>query len=66
MTDAYRNTRNLGGPAHVRATERFNLGRNPSYSREQLARVPDLLPTDSDIAIAKQVGVDRLAVRRIR
>jgi hypothetical protein len=25
-------------------------------SREQLARVLDLLPTDSDIAISKQVG----------
>jgi hypothetical protein len=38
----------------------------PSYSREQLARVLDLLATNSDIAIAKQAGLDRLAVRRIR
>lgn len=37
-----------------------------SYSREQLARVLDLLATDSDIAIAKQVGLDRLAIHRIR
>jgi putative DNA-invertase from lambdoid prophage Rac len=54
------------GIAHAQATERVYLGRKPSYSREQLAHVLDLLPTDSDIAIAKQVGLDRLAVRRIR
>lgn len=54
------------GIAHAQATERVYLGRKPSYSREQLARVLDLLATDSDIAIAKQVGLDRLAVRRIR
>jgi putative DNA-invertase from lambdoid prophage Rac len=54
------------GIAHAQATERVYLGRKPSYSREQLARVLDLLPTDSDIAIAKQVGLDRLVVRRVR
>jgi putative DNA-invertase from lambdoid prophage Rac len=54
------------GIAHAQATERVYLGRKPSYSREQLARVLDLLATDSDIAIAKHIGLDRLAVRRIR
>jgi DNA invertase Pin-like site-specific DNA recombinase len=54
------------GITHAQATKRVYLGRKPSYSREQLARVLDLLATDSDIAIAKQVGLDRLAVRRIR
>jgi hypothetical protein len=54
------------GIAHAQATDRVYLGRKPSYSREQLARVLDLLATDSDIAIAKQVGLDRLVVRRIR
>jgi putative DNA-invertase from lambdoid prophage Rac len=53
------------GIAHAQATERVYLGRKPSYGREQLARVLDLA-TDSDIAIAKQVCLDRLAVRRIR
>jgi putative DNA-invertase from lambdoid prophage Rac len=49
------------------SSERVYLGRKPSYSREQLVRVLlDLLATDSDVAIAKQVGLDRLAVRRIR
>jgi hypothetical protein len=54
------------GIAHAQATERVYLGRKPSYSREQLTRVLDLLATDSDVVIAKQVGLDRLAVRRIR
>jgi putative DNA-invertase from lambdoid prophage Rac len=54
------------GIAHAQATERVYLGRKHSYSREQLARVLDLLATASDIAIAKQIGLDRLAVRRIR
>jgi DNA invertase Pin-like site-specific DNA recombinase len=54
------------GIAHAQATERVYLGRKPSYSREQLARVIDLLATDSDVVIAKQVGLDRLAIRRIR
>jgi hypothetical protein len=54
------------GIAHAQATERVYLGRKPSYSREQLVRVLDLLATGSDVAIAKQVGLDRLAIRRIR
>jgi putative DNA-invertase from lambdoid prophage Rac len=54
------------GIAHAQTTERVYLGRKPSYSREQIACVLDLLAADSDIAIAKQVGLDRLAVRRIR
>jgi putative DNA-invertase from lambdoid prophage Rac len=53
------------GITRAQATERLYLGRKRSYSREQLARVLDLLATGSDIAIAKQVGLDRLAVRRI-
>jgi putative DNA-invertase from lambdoid prophage Rac len=48
------------GIAHAQATERVYLGRKPS------ARVLDLLATDSDIVIGKQVGLDRLAIRRIR
>jgi hypothetical protein len=51
---------------HTQAAERVYLGRKPSYSRDQLARVLDLLAADSDIAIAKQVGLHRLAVRRVR
>jgi putative DNA-invertase from lambdoid prophage Rac len=54
------------GIAHAQAIERVYLGRKPSYSREQLARVLDLLATASDITVAKQVGLDRLAIRRIR
>jgi putative DNA-invertase from lambdoid prophage Rac len=55
------------GIAHAQANgERIYLGRKPSYSREQLGRILDLLATESDITIAKQVGLDRLAVRRIR
>jgi putative DNA-invertase from lambdoid prophage Rac len=54
------------GIAHAQASERVYLGRKPSYSREQLARVLDLLATASDITVAKQVDLDRLAVRRIR
>jgi putative DNA-invertase from lambdoid prophage Rac len=54
------------GIAHAQATERVYLGRKPTYSREQLARILDLLATDSDIAIAKQVGLDRFVVRRVR
>jgi putative DNA-invertase from lambdoid prophage Rac len=54
------------GIAHAQATGRVYLGRKPSYSREQFARILDVLATDSDIAIAKQVGLDRLVVRRIR
>ena len=46
------------GIAHAQATERVCLGRKPSYSRGQLAHVLDLLATDSDVAIAKQVGLD--------
>jgi putative DNA-invertase from lambdoid prophage Rac len=38
------------GIAHALAIERVYLGRKPSYSREQFARVLDLLATDSDIA----------------
>jgi putative DNA-invertase from lambdoid prophage Rac len=45
---------------------RIYLGRKPSYSRQQLDRILDLLATESDITFAKQVGLDRLAVRRIR
>src|SRR5262249_35353735 len=55
------------GIAYAQANgNRVYLGRKPSYSREQLGRVLDLLATESDITIAKQVGLDRLAVRRIR
>jgi putative DNA-invertase from lambdoid prophage Rac len=42
------------------------LGRKPTFTREQLCRVIDLLPNMSDVAIGKQVGVDRLVVRRIQ
>jgi DNA invertase Pin-like site-specific DNA recombinase len=55
------------GIAYAQANgNRIYLGRKPSYSREQLGRILDLLGTESDITIAKQVGLDRLAVRRIR
>jgi hypothetical protein len=54
------------GIAHAQATERVYLGRKPSYTREQLVRFLDLLATVSDIAICKQVGLDRLVVRRVR
>src|SRR6266404_3880125 len=55
------------GIAHAQANgHRVYLGRKPSYSREQLGRILDLLATESDITIAKQVGLDRLAIRRIR
>jgi hypothetical protein len=45
---------------------RVYLGRKPTYNREQLARVMDLLDHESDITIAREVGLDRLAVRRVR
>jgi len=51
--------------AHANGS-RVYLGRKPSYSREQLGRILELLATESDITIAKQVGLDRLAIRRIR
>ena len=55
------------GIAHAQANgSRVYLGRKPSYSREQLGCILDLLATESDITIAKQVGLDRLAVRRVR
>jgi len=55
------------GIAHAQANgNRVYLGRKPSYSREQLGRILDLLATESDVTIAKQVGLDRLAIRRIR
>ena len=55
------------GIAHAQANgHRVYLGRKPTYNREQLGRILDLLATQSDITIAKQVGLDRLAVRRIR
>jgi putative DNA-invertase from lambdoid prophage Rac len=55
------------GIAHAQANgSRVYLGRKPSYSREQLDRILDLLATESDVTIAKQVGLDRLAIRRIR
>jgi hypothetical protein len=65
MTDITRLAQQAG-IAHAQATERVYLGQKPSYSREQLARLLDLLASVSDIAIAKQVDLDRLAVRRIR
>ena len=48
--------------AHANGS-RVYLGRKPSYSREQLGRILELLATESDITIAKQVGLDRLAIR---
>src|SRR5262249_36514224 len=55
------------GIAHAQANgHRVYLGRKPSFSREQLGRILDLLATESDVLIAKQVGLDRLAIRRIR
>jgi putative DNA-invertase from lambdoid prophage Rac len=55
------------GIAHAQANgHRVYLGRKPTYNREQLSRVLELLATESDITIGKQVGLDRLAVRRIR
>src|SRR5882762_5115449 len=55
------------GIAHAQTNgNRVYLGRKPSYSREQLGRILDLLATESDVTIAKQVGLDRLAIRRIR
>jgi DNA invertase Pin-like site-specific DNA recombinase len=55
------------GIAYAQANgSRVYLGRKPSYSRQQLDRILHLLATESDITIAKQVGLDRLAVRRIR
>ncbi len=55
------------GIAHAQANgHRVYLGRKPSYSREQLARIMDLLDHQSDITIAREVGLDRLAIRRIR
>jgi DNA invertase Pin-like site-specific DNA recombinase len=55
------------GIAYAQANgSRVYLGRKPSYSRQQLDRILDLLATESDITIAKQVGLDRLAVRRIQ
>jgi putative DNA-invertase from lambdoid prophage Rac len=55
------------GIAHAQANgDRVYLGRKPSYTREQLTRVMDLLAHQSDITIAREVGLDRLAIRRIR
>jgi putative DNA-invertase from lambdoid prophage Rac len=55
------------GIAHAQANgNRVYLGRKPSYSREQLARIMDLLNHQSDVTIAREVGLDRLAIRRIR
>jgi putative DNA-invertase from lambdoid prophage Rac len=62
-----RRSRLVAGFAHAQANgSRVYLGRKPSYSRQQLGRILDLLATESDITIAKQVGLDRLAIRRIR
>jgi len=55
------------GIAHAQANgNRVYLGRKPTYNREQLARILDLLAHQSDVVIAKQVGLDRLAIRRVR
>jgi len=55
------------GIAHAQANgHRVYLGRKPTYNREQLARIMDLLDHQSDITIAREVGLDRLAIRRIR
>jgi DNA invertase Pin-like site-specific DNA recombinase len=55
------------GIAHAQANgHRVYLGRKPTYNREQLARIMDLLANQSDVTIAREVGLDRLAIRRIR
>lgn len=56
------------GIAHARATRpAAYLGRKPSYSREQLAAVlARLALTPSDLAIAREVGLSRETVRRVR
>jgi DNA invertase Pin-like site-specific DNA recombinase len=55
------------GIAHAQTNgNRVYLGRKPSYSREQLTRIMDLLAHQSDVTIAREVGLDRLAIRRIR
>jgi DNA invertase Pin-like site-specific DNA recombinase len=56
------------GIAHAKAmNERAYLGRQPSYTREQLATVTTLLANDAGISeIAKTAGLSRQTVYRIK
>jgi DNA invertase Pin-like site-specific DNA recombinase len=55
------------GIDHVKAAgERSYLGRKPTYTRDQLAKVCDMLETQGIAAIAKETGLTRQTVYRIK
>jgi putative DNA-invertase from lambdoid prophage Rac len=55
------------GIEHARANgDRVYLGRKPSYTREQLAKVRDMLGQHGIAQIAKDAGLSRQAVYRIQ
>jgi putative DNA-invertase from lambdoid prophage Rac len=55
------------GIAHAKANgERSYLGRKPTYSRDQLARVQQMLGQHGTASIAKETGLTRQTVYRIK
>lgn len=55
------------GIAHAKDREEAYRGRKPSYSRDQLAAVRDLLAQGTNVStIAKETGLSRQAVYRIQ
>jgi putative DNA-invertase from lambdoid prophage Rac len=55
------------GIEHARASEdRIYLGRKPSYTRQRLAKVRDMLGEHGVAAIAKEAGLSRQTVYRIQ
>jgi hypothetical protein len=60
------NTGGAGWPTDMEHARRWYEPHLERIHEDAAMRQADLLATDSDIAIAKQAGLDRLAVRRIR
>jgi putative DNA-invertase from lambdoid prophage Rac len=55
------------GIEHAKATGNVFLGRKPSYSREQLTAVQEMLAQSAGIsAVAKATGLSRQAIYRIQ
>jgi putative DNA-invertase from lambdoid prophage Rac len=55
------------GIEHAKAnSERTYLGRKPSYTREQFAKVRDMLGQHGIAVIAKEAGLSRQTVYRIQ